>query len=68
MGKRKEITVVNRSIYTGETLEELRERVGEEEYQRRVLLCQDKAMAALGYYRDGSEVVPYLGSNAQTAQ
>lgn len=62
MGKRKEITFVNRSEYTGETLEELRLRIGDEEYNKRVQHCHDKAMAAIGLYRDGSDVVPYFAS------
>ena len=43
------------SAYTGESFDELRSRVGEEEFARRLQACQDKAMAAVGYYRDGCE-------------
>lgn len=58
MAKRKQLTARAFSAYTGEPLEVLRERIGEEEYARRVQLCQDRAMATLGLYREGSEIVP----------
>lgn len=50
MGKqKKELTIVNRCAETGETLEELRARIGEEEYRRRVTACHDRGMFAAGY-------------------
>ena len=58
MTKRKQLTARAFSAYTGEPLEVLRERIGEEEYNRRVQLCQDRAMATMGLYREGSEIVP----------
>ena len=47
--KRKKLTFINKCAETGETLDELRERIGEEEFAARVDAAHDRAMAAAGY-------------------
>ena len=61
MAKRKKLTVIAKSAYTGETLEELRERIGDEEYSERLQACHDRGMAAVGLYRP--EVIAELEKN-----
>lgn len=46
---KKELTIVNTCYETGETLQELRERIGEEEYKKRVEAAIDRSMFAAGY-------------------
>lgn len=46
---KKELTIVNTCYETGETLQELRQRIGEEEYKKRVEAAMDRAMFAAGY-------------------
>ena len=47
--KKRTVTFVNKCAETGETLDELRERIGEEAYQKRIEIAHDKAMFAVGY-------------------
>lgn len=47
--KKRKVTFVNKCAETGETLDELRERIGEEAYQKRIEIAHDKAMFAVGY-------------------
>lgn len=46
----RKIGFVNYVAGTKETLEQLKERIGEEEYKKRIIAAQNKAMAAVGYF------------------
>lgn len=53
--KKGELSVKAFAFDSGCSLEELRARLGEEEYHRRLLLCQERALAAAGFDRDEEE-------------